>query len=151
MPEIRHSTVDEFFAHPDAPALLAEYAIEASIPGLPAPHPYRTAYNALERSGAMSLLVATDGDRLLGFLALIVSVNPHYAAMIGVTESYFVAQAHRKSGAGMRLLHAAENLARQSGAEGLLISAPAGGRLAEVLDGYGEYRETNRVFFRGLR
>jgi GNAT superfamily N-acetyltransferase len=151
MPEVRRITVDEFFAHPDAAALLDEYAAESSIVGMPTPQPARPLYETLEASGAMHVLAAFDGDAMLGFLALLVSLNPHYNAVIGVTESYFVAREHRKSGAGLRLLHAAERLADERGAVGLLISAPAGGRLAEVLDGYGEYRETNRVFFRGFK
>jgi GNAT superfamily N-acetyltransferase len=74
-------------------------------------------------------------------------VIPHYGVAIAVTESFFVGKEYRKSGAGLKLLRAAE--AHAEGAPGLLVSAPVGGTLAEVLPHLG-YRETNRVFFKEL-
>lgn len=150
MPEIRHFTVDQFFAHPDAAGLLAEYASEAAIAGLPAPQPARETYEAVERSGALCVLVATEGEQMLGFLALVVSPNPHYGILLGVTESYFVSKQYRALGAGLHLLHAAERVAQEVGAKGLLVSAPSEGRLVQVLERNKAYRETNRVFFRGF-
>lgn len=149
--EIKHCTVDDFFTHPGSLALLTEYAAESSIAGMPSPDPNRAAYTALERNGAMALLVALDpAGGLLGFLTLLVSANPHYSAVIGVVESFFVGSTHRKTGAGLGLLRAAERIAGECGAAGFLISAPYGGRLAEVLERHGDYRESNRVFFKAL-
>ena len=68
---------------------------------------------------------------------------------LAVVESYFVASKHRKSGAGLALLREAERIASDRGAHALLVSAPHGGRLADVMPRVG-YRETNRVFFRSL-
>jgi GNAT superfamily N-acetyltransferase len=144
---IRPITVAQFFDAPNCDALLAEYAAESATEGLPAPEPHRAIYEAMEQSGMFHLIGAFEGDELAGFLVLLVSVNPHYSAVIAVTESYFVASAHRKAGAGLALLHEAEALAAKLGAVGFLVSAPSGGRLAEVLPRMG-YRETNRVFFR---
>ena len=146
---IRSISVDDLFAHHDAQALLAEYAAESAIDGLPTPTPDQERYRLIESSGALRVLAAFQGDTLMGFLALLVSVNPHYSAMLAVIESFFVGAAYRKTGAGLALLHQAEEVARQAHADGLLVSAPSGGRLAQVLPATG-YRETNRVFFRGL-
>ncbi len=46
----------------------------------------------------------------------------------------------------MKLLRAAEDLARRLGSPGLLVSAPYGGDLFKVLPRVG-YVESNRVFF----
>lgn len=147
--EIRRITVAEFFAAPNCDELLAEYAAESATEGLPHPLPHRDLYDAMERSGMFHLIGAYRDDELIGFLVLLISVNPHYSVVIGVTESYFVASTQRKSGAGLALLHEAEIVARGCGAVGCLVSAPSNGRLADVLPRIG-YRETNRVFFRDL-
>lgn len=90
-------------------------------------------------------------DILVGFCHVLVSLNPHYSALLAVTESLFVAAAHRGTGAGLALLREAENVARERGAAGMLVSAPTGGTLAAVLEHSKGFRETNRAFFRGLQ
>lgn len=149
--EVRDCPPLVFFAHRDAPALLAEYAAEASIAGLPAPQPDERSYFRLEANGVLHPLAAYDADeRMVGFIVLLVSLNPHYGVKLGVIESFFVASEHRGSGAGLRLLRAAEACAEAQGAAGLLVSAPIKGRLADVLDAHDAYNETNRVFFRSF-
>lgn len=150
MQDIRPCSVDQFFAHPNAAALLAEYGAESRIHGLPAPTPHPDTYRLIEQSGAMHVFAALDGEALIGFIVLLISFNPHYSARIGVVESFFVTNEHRKTGAGLRLLRAAEARAFEIGATGLLVSAPAGGRLEHVMSRQ-PYRQTNSVFFRGLQ
>ena len=67
---------------------------------------------------------------------------------VATTERFFV-KAHRKTGAGLRLLRAAEEKARALGSPGLLVTAPFEGDLFQVLPRVG-YQETNRVFFKSL-
>lgn len=143
-------TVNQFFSAPNAEALLAEYAAECAIAGLPAPMPSREMYEAIEASGMARVIGAFCDDRLVGFIVLLVSFNPHYSAKLAVCESYFVGKDHRKSGAGLRLRNAAVDVAVDLGAKGIFICAPKGGKLAEVMEKSGDYIETNRVFFRGL-
>lgn len=147
--EIRSCTVAEMEHAPNLADLLAEYAIESAIPGMGPPKAQLETYRQLEAVGALHLFGAFQGDALVGFLVMIVSVLPHYGALVASTESYFVACKARKSGAGLKLLQEAENLARILGVAGFFVSAPIGGRLERVMSGKG-YRETNRVFFRGL-
>lgn len=149
MVDVRRCSVEEFFAHVDAPGLLAEYAGECAIFGLPTPTPDPLRYRTLEDVGMLYVLAAFDGETMLGFVSLLAPTNAHYNVRLAVTESYFVAALHRGTGAGLALLRAAEVLATEENASGLLVSAPHGGRLAEVLPHVG-YRETNRVFFKGL-
>lgn len=129
------------------PQLAAEYIRESLIDGMPQPAPDWNAYAALEAAGLLHAFAAGIDGELVGFLGLLVSKVPRYAAPIATSESFFVAMAHRKSGAGLKLLSAAEAKARELGCAGLLVSAPAGGALAEVLPRRG-YAETNRVFFK---
>ncbi|SDH23349.1 GNAT family N-acetyltransferase [Propionivibrio dicarboxylicus] len=149
MQEIRPCKVDDFFAHADAPALLAEYADESAILGLPAPKPAPETYQALEAAGILHVFAAFDGEALIGFISLLLSFNPHYSAFLAVTESLFVTESKRGAGAGLALIRRARDEAITEGAVGFLLSAPTGSRLHRLLE-HMECRETNRIFFWSL-
>ena len=146
---ISPSTVESIMGAPEFPALVAEYAAESAIDGLPAPDARMSAYLHLEALGMFHAFAAFDGSTLTGFISFLLPVLPHYGVGIAVSESFFVAREHRKSGDGLRLLRAAEIKARELGSPGLLVSAPFAGRLFELLPRCG-YVETSRVFFKGL-
>lgn len=146
---VRKCTLAEAQGNANFPALAREYAAESAIAGLPPPDEKIAAYHAIEASGIFHIFGAFLGETLVGFVAVLLPVIPHYGIAVGMTESFFVASEHRKSGAGIKLLRAAERLAHDAGSPALMVSAPFGGRLAEVLPGLG-YRETNRVFMREL-
>lgn len=129
------------------PTLIEEYAHESAIEGFPPPAAKIESYRAFEFSGALHVFAASSGGALTGFISLLAPVLPHYGVPVAVSESFFVAQAHRKTGAGLKLLRAAEDEARAIGSPGLLVCAPFGGRLCEILPRRG-YVETNRVFFK---
>jgi hypothetical protein len=138
-------TLADFSAHPDAAGLLAAYALECANEDLPPYNPSREVYDPLEQAGVLHTLAAFEGDNLIGFLVLLVSLNPHYSVLLAVTESWFVAPEHRATGAGLELYRGARGMARGLGAKALYVSAPMGGQLAGVMAGLGA-RETNRVF-----
>lgn len=147
----RKCSVSEIVDNPAFPALHRAYAAEASISGFPDPTEKMASYRLIETSGIFQAYGAfLEGDLLVGFMAVLTPVIPHYGVAITVTESLFVAKEHRKTGAGLKLIRAAETHARDSGSPGLLVSAPSGGPLADVLPHLG-YRETNRVFMKGFR
>ena len=143
--------IADFEAAPNMAELLAEYAQESALDELGAANPQFATYRQMEAMGAARMLAAFQGDTLVGFLVVIISVVPHFGKPVASTESFFVAQAARKTGAGLKLLHEAEQIARESGAVGFFVSAPTGSKLADVLDNLKPYRETNRLFFRGLQ
>lgn len=145
----RKCPFSEVESNPNFEALLAEYAAEAAMGGLPEPGKKLDTYRLIETSGFFHIFCAFDGERLVGFIAVIMPVMPHYGVQIAVAESYFVSKAHRMGGAGLKLLHMAEAFAGEQGSPALLVTAPSGGKLAEVLPRVG-YRETNRVFMRRL-
>jgi L-amino acid N-acyltransferase YncA len=141
------STKDEFLG------MLAEYAEESALPGLPVStkvQDFSDTYLSLESAGVLHIYGAMDGDKLVGFLALVVTMLPKYTRPMASTESIFVSNAHRTSGAGMALLKAAERGAVKAGACGLLVSAPLNSRLAAVMEKT-KYAESNRVFFKELK
>lgn len=145
----RKCTFAEVESNPNFLALLREYADEAAIEGLPPPGEKMMTYRTLDASGFFHIFCAIGGEALVGFIAVLMPVIPHYGIAIAVAESFFVAQNHRKYGTGLKLLRMAETFARGEGSPAMLVTAPKGGRLAEVLPRVG-YRETNRVFMRSL-
>ena len=145
---VQPSTIATLEAAPSFPALLAEYAAESAIEGMPPPQARMPQYHALETAGALSVLEArTEAGDLIGFLTILSAPLPHYGRTLAVSESFFVAKAHRSTGAGLKLLRAAEDKTRDMGSPGLLVSAPYEGDLFKVLPRVG-YGEVGRTFFK---
>lgn len=146
---IKRCSLADIEAAPSLPALLAEYGVESSIEGLGAQNMQGDTYRALESAGMLHIVGAWVGEELAGFIAVLVSVLPHYGKTVCVSESYFVAAAHRKTGAGLLLLKEAERIGEERGAVGFLLSAPKGGRLARVLPAH-SYSHVSEVFFKQM-
>lgn len=146
---VRSRTVDDMEREPNLHELFKEYAQESATPELGTPDVQMQAYRQMEAAGALLLLGAYQGDKLVGFLVLIVSVVPHFGRCIASTESFFVTPPARGGGTGIKLLRAAEALAREVGAVAFFVSSPSNGRLVQAMPRMG-YRETNRVYMRGL-
>lgn len=146
---IRPCTIDELFFAPEISALLDEYAAECAIEGLPHPKAKADMYRHLEAAGALYPVGAWLDQELIGFVAILSPILPHYGVCVSTTESLFVASAHRCTGAGLKLIRAAEQRAKEVCSPGLLVCAPMNGSLIDLLPAIG-YRETNRVFFRRI-
>lgn len=144
---IKQCSVDDMVAEANFSAILEEYANELAIEGLPHPSAKIEMYRQLESIGKLHPIVAHTDGKIIGFINVLVVMNPHYGVDIAVSESFFVAGEYRKTGAGMKLRSAAEILARKLGSPGFFISAPSNGPLAQVLPCVG-YKETSRTFFR---
>ena len=136
-------------AAPNWSALLDAYAAECGNTGIGTPEMQVNTYRALEASGALKIAAAYHDGELAGFLFYLLAVLPHYGRLVAVSESYFVDPARRDTGAGLALLRAAEAGATDAGAVGLLMSAPAGGRLDRMLAA-SRYEHTNAVWFKRL-
>ena len=130
--------------------LMHEYARESAIGELGPIAPQWDLYKRMEAAGLMHAIGAFDGERMVGFLSLIVNVVPHFGRVIATTESVFVLESARHTGAGMGLMRAAESLAKEQGALVFFVSAPVGSKLAEVMSRHKPYRETTRSFMRAL-
>lgn len=146
---IRECSVAEIETSSNIAKLLEEYAAESSLSGLPHPSAKWEMYKHLEIVKAIHIFGAFYEDTLIGFIVFLAPVLPHYGMQVAVAESFFVSETYRKTGAGLKLLRKAEKHAQGLGSPGLLVSAPSGGDLAEVLPHVG-YNETNQVFFKGF-
>ncbi|GAC1451728.1 MAG: GNAT family N-acetyltransferase [Desulfuromonadaceae bacterium] len=137
--------------HPDNARLIDAYSVESSIAGMPPASAQLPTYIQLESAGALHCLGAYDGDSMVGFASILISVLPHYGVATAIMESLFVSSECRKTGAGTKLLRAAEGYAVSRGACGLLVSAPTGGSLVKMmLHPRSGFCHTNQVFFKGL-
>lgn len=146
---VRRCTVAELEHAQGFSVLGEEYAAESSRADLGTCHPQVGAYKQLESIGLMHFAGAWIGEELVGLVSVGVTTVPHYVGPIATTESYFVRQHARKSGAGKLLLDIAEDIALERGAVGLFVSAPTDSRLSVVLPRTG-YQRTNEVFFKRL-
>lgn len=147
---IKLVTVSELMSARNFDALLQEYGAESAIPELGGVSAQRETYERLEAAGVLSVFGAYLGSNLVGFLAIIMSHLPHYGALVGTTESFFVTPSARGSGAGAKLLREAEDFASALGAVGVFVSAPVGSKLDTLLEVKRGYRRTNHVYFKGL-
>lgn len=128
---------------------MEEYAAEAHSLELPSPSAQWNYYLQLEEIGNLFAIGCFDGDDLIGFAGVLVSTLPHHGKTIAITESLFVAGAHRKSGAGLSLIRASESLAKEKGSSCLLVNAPTGGLLEKVMPRIG-YRHCTSTFVRQI-
>lgn len=144
---IRKSTIDEIDNSPNTLRLLEEYAIESSIEGLPKPSAKLIIYKHLESAGTLMPIIALKDNNLIGLVSILAPIIPHYGILVAVAESLFVMKEYRNTGAGLKLIRAAEKYAKEIGSPGLLLSAPTGGELEKILPRMG-YKETNKAFFR---
>tara|TARA_R110000803_G_scaffold49188_1_gene102221 strand:+ start:2786 stop:3298 length:513 start_codon:yes stop_codon:yes gene_type:complete len=136
---------DKAFGH-----LVLEYADECKMAGMPQPNWAREMYLNMEGIGIVQCLVLRDMDlNMVGFSVLLCTVVPHYSELVVTAESLFVTKRHRKGGGGLRIIKAIEGHAKNIGAVGVLLSAPAEGSLAKVAPRIG-YQHASEVFFKGL-
>lgn len=144
---VRGCSVSEIMEDPAFPALSLEYEAESKIEGMPSPSAKMGMYLEMDGVGMLHPIGAWRGAELVGFLAILTPRLPRYGALVAVVESFFVAACHRKSGAGLRLLKAAEMLAAEAGSPGIFVSSPVSGMLVEILPRRG-YTESSRIFFK---
>jgi GNAT superfamily N-acetyltransferase len=140
----------EFYSLPEFENIIWEYTSESALEDMPPINPNIDLYIKLNEAGVLTTLVAFDDDSLIGFANFIMSPNLHYSTTTAVTESFFVKEDYRKTGAGMFLLKEMERLAKEKGAIAFLVSAPTDSKLSAVMDKNKAYKETNKVFFRSL-
>lgn len=147
---INKCTVDEIESSPNINELLSEYADQSSIKDMPRPIAKFPLYKQLETVGGIQSFSARLNDVLIGFITVLSTPSPHYSLNVAVIESFFVASLYRKTGAGLKLLSAAERYADEFGSSGLLVSCPTGGSLGKVVSNIG-YTEASTVFFKRLK
>jgi GNAT superfamily N-acetyltransferase len=150
MTDVRQCTFDELASAVGFDVLCVEYAAESGrMAEFGEPRVDANAYRAMEAAGIAQCIGVWNGEELVGFGVVTLTVLPHYSKLIGCLISFFVASHARSGGAGTRIRQAAERIASERGAVGLMISAPAESRLDVILPRSG-YRATNRLYFKGF-
>jgi GNAT superfamily N-acetyltransferase len=129
---IKTCTVADVITAPNYETLIDAYALESAINGIPDPRPNIDLYRVMETAGLLTVLSAFDADKLVGLLAMNVSIVPQYGLNMGAIVVFYVDDEHRKQGTGLHLVKHAEDIAREKGAAVLLMGAPADGRLAKA-------------------
>lgn len=148
---IRPYSIAELELAPNVDALLDEYAREGITEGLGPVVAQWWLYRKMEAAGLLHTIGAFLDDELVGFITMVVMQRPHYEALIASYESYFVAESARKSGAGIALLKAAEELGASQGAVGLFVNAAVGSRTDEFFSAKRDYDHTHNVYLKGLQ
>jgi GNAT superfamily N-acetyltransferase len=132
----------------DQPELLAEYAAECGVAALGPISPQWEMYERMQAAGLLQMFgVYVDGG-MVGFANVLVSVLPHYGFIASTVESLFVAQAHRNSGAGARLMKTIERHARDRECKAVFYGAPAGGKMEGLLGK--RYARASSMYYKPL-
>lgn len=80
------------------------------------------AYRELYATGALSILVARDRGKMVGYFLTSVRRHLHYADVLcGFEDAYFLSKPYRRGMAGVRLLQAWENAMRARGVQLLFV------------------------------
>lgn len=130
------------------PELLAEYAAECAVPGLPPINPCWAMYEVLESSGGYQVFAAYIDGKMAGFSGILATINPHYSVMMATVESLFVGGGYRDGVAPARLMRTIEAHAAARRCTAILYSALAGSFLEKALGK--RYARTNSVFCKPL-
>ncbi len=126
---------------------LAEGYSEYAIEGFPVVQVQWERYAAMEAAGIIQCIGAFIDYQLVGFAVVMFSVSLHYGVPLAFSESFFVLKQYRKTGAGMKLLKAIEQLAKDNGVAGVTITAAFDKELDAVLPKVG-YKTTHRLYFK---
>lgn len=81
------------------------------------------AYKALDEIGVVKIFTARQGPRLVGYFALLVSPNLHYAShTFAVNDVIFVDPRYRKGSVGMKLMKFAEKCLKEDGVSLMIVN-----------------------------
>jgi len=141
---VRQVSTADILASPYAAELLKDYAAECSIPLIGQINPQPEIYAALEQAGVLTGFGFYEGKRLVGFGTVLTTILPHYGKKVATVESIYA-----KRG-GKDLMEAIEAYARGVGCVAIFYSAPAGGRLEDLLLLKKNFSHTNTIFCKGL-
>lgn len=141
--EFRKTTWAETFSRPEFKQMIEDYSAESGSPFMHgAPNPDE--YIAAEKEGRFFPVGVFDDGKLVGGVNLMFHRVPHYKEVIASIESIFLSKPYRQGTAGLRLLRAAERIAKEHGAEILMIGTRCGSRFEEVCRHL--YTPVNTVF-----
>lgn len=91
-------------------------------------------YERIEAAGNLFVLMAYDGDKLIGYSVNILATNLHYAGLLmAQNDVLFIAKDYRAGRTGIRLMDETERVAAKRGARMMLWHAKEGTNLDKLL------------------
>lgn len=145
--KIVRSTVSEIFDSPLFDELAGEYrnfSGHASLTGAPD----RKTYEELESVGYLKASAAYNGERLIGFVAVVITPSLHNSKLIAIVDTLFLTEAARTGYNGVKLIGEARALAKEFRAAGIRYSAPVGSRLEKLFALF--FEQTDVSFYESL-
>lgn len=125
MLEIREILYAELETSDGFQDLINEYTTEAATQVTPNAKPDSERYRLMTELGAIRMIGAFDGDKVVGLAGVVVAkTQMHSTAPICSIESFYLRKNWRKGPAGLQLLNGAKAIAKDAGAPGLLITTP---------------------------
>lgn len=97
-------------------------------------------YEAMADAGALVIVGAYVGDRMVGYAMSFAAPHLHYVGLVSCSNDVlYVDPAHRKGRLGLQLIYETERLAKERGAQIITWHAKEGTALAKLLPriGYG--------------
>tara|TARA_R110000868_G_C10635668_1_gene743621 strand:+ start:181 stop:633 length:453 start_codon:yes stop_codon:yes gene_type:complete len=140
----------QLWGAPNIGEMLNEYAAESALDGMPKPIPHLDSYLLLVKANLLTTICAFQDEKIVGFLLLLVNTLPHYSVPIATIESFFVKKEHRATGAGLKLLSCAGDIAKGKGAAGMLISAAVNSDFDRLMSALMLYKKTHNTYFRSF-
>lgn len=127
----------------DSP-LLKAYEEECANPLLGPTNPDRGMYEAMSRSGMLTCFGCFDGNNLVGFATVLITVYPHFSKKVATGESIYALRG------GLALISAIKKFAKVSGCTEILYSAPFGGKFEKLLKTRKSCVPTSSIFTESL-
>lgn len=144
--EIREVPVMKIVDDPNFMALVQSNWEECANKAMGIAQPDRAQYQRLQDCGFIKAAAAYCDGKLVGGVSVMITPYAHFSRMGACVESLHLLPEYRKQGGGLKLIKAARKLAKDAGATGLYLTAPAGSRLERLARLKG-WRHTNTVFF----
>lgn len=107
-------------------------------------------YDALWRMGLLQVLVARDGDQMVGYFITVIRPHPHYNdTIIGHEDAHFLTKSHRRGFAGLRLIREAEGHLRAAGVHRMNVHTKSHKNKGRVFERLG-FTQTDIIYSKRL-
>lgn len=131
--KVKRITAKEVFEQPNFSVLADNYAHGAGV-GVDA-KPNIEAYLQLEKAGRLKAAGAfNDEGELVGVVAIVITPHLHYSIEVASVETLWLEEGYRQGTAGLKLLAAAERMAKSAGCGFFRLSCPSGSRQEQLFD-----------------
>ena len=112
--------------------------------------PKRAAYEAVSAAGLLHVLGAFDRKTLVGYSVSVRVDHPHLAVTTLTNDLLYLDEDYRNGSAGLRLMRATEQIARDLGVNAMIWCAVAGSTLDDILMRRDDYQAHQRLYRKDL-